>query len=327
MSSITLDLVALAHYKLRLANTGGMKDNLSLRRLVLLRNSITAHDRQSDLTVQNAASQADAAETSSEVDIDLEDEVDSNLDCDKFMFPDPGDDGGAHSDLTTQNAASRADAADSSSEVDTAFEDEVNSRLDSVKYTFPDPEDDVGTPEMSEEQWLDSLLENLGDEDSEDEDDARISPVRTDDTTAKQLNIHPRADIESLRTSLSDELAMPDPITVPHPEPYPPLTYPFEHDSHDCCSASDMEDSEGSVPDAIEDTSDNESESIATPFSRSRVSLSLVDPASITLPQDQNEAHIYDSSNVFYPHGEDPFTHSDAHSSSAPIHSPYHQGC
>ena len=174
--------------------------------------------------------------------------------------------------------------------------------------------------------------------------------------------------------------------SVPYPVSYPLLRRPFDIDSHDfCCSLhspssrsdspsylppyfhtrpytafepsdgmllndSEEGEEEEPVPDAIEDTSDDESEaqSLSTPFSRSRSSLSLVDPASIPLPRDRFEPQIYCSasdeffatatsntttattttttSTAVIPYKTVTYNHHPE-TISTPLYSPYHQSC
>ncbi|KAL5533285.1 hypothetical protein ACEPAF_5061 [Sanghuangporus sanghuang] len=297
MSNFASNLANLARSKLHDACSSGSRDNISLHRWVLLKNSITTQDVLPDQSSKPASDFAGVSESSRDSEPEFEDEeVDSVIDESMFafLFPDPG------------NA------------VATPVEDEC----------------------ASEEQWLDSLLESLGDDEDDDDDiKMHLKPVDIDNANAEQLNTHSRAEAQSLCTSFSEDFATPpSPIKVPYPVPYPPLNRPFELDSHACCFASDsspyshfdhhdIEDSEGSVPDAIEDTSDDESESVSTPFCRSRTSLNFVDPASVPLPRDRYEPHIYRGSDDYYPYEADPLPYSDYNSESTPVYSPYHQGC
>lgn len=291
--STVANLASVARSKLRDACSSGTRDNISLHRWVLLKNSIITRDVQPEQSSQFTVNFADTSESPRDPEPEFEDEeVDSIIDegMFAFLFPDPG------------NAAA------------TPVEDEC----------------------ASEEQWLDSLLESLGeDEDDDEEIKMHIKPIDTGDADAEQLHDHSCAEAESLCTSCSEDFsAPPTPITVPYSVPYSPLNRPFELDSHACCFASDsspyshfahhdIEDSEGSVPDAIEDTSDDESESVSTPFSRSRTSLNLVDPASVPLPQDRYEPHIYWGSDDYYPYEVDPLPYSE----STAVYRPYHQAC
>lgn len=109
----------------------------------------------------------------------------------------------------------------------------------------------------------------------------------------------------------------PSPIAVPYPVPYPPFHPPvirsFELDSLTALDPSyvdplpyyDMDDVEDlAVPDAIEDTSDDESDVVSTPsLVRSCSNSSLVDPASIPLPAERRrrpQLQVYIDS-YFYP--------------------------
>ena len=306
MSSIASNLATLARSKLQSAYAGsGSRDNLSLHRWVLLKNSINTSDVHSDRAARNTMSISDS----------------------------PDSPGGADSD---------ADLEDE--EVDSVIDEGV------FNFLFPDPWDAVAPADegsASEEQWFNSLLQSLGDDDDYEDADADVKMhIASADASgdAEQLDDHSRAESESLCASCSEEYATPtpSPISVPYTVPYSPfhtsLAHPYKIDSHDCCFASDsspyshfhhhdIDDSESSVPDAIEDTSDDESESVLTPFSRSRASLNLVDPASVPLPSDRFEPQIYRGSSDLFPYEEDPLPYSDMTSESPGVYSPYHQVC
>ncbi|THH04476.1 hypothetical protein EW145_g5488 [Phellinidium pouzarii] len=290
MSSFASNFVSLARSKLHSSLGGGSRDNLSLHRWVLLKNSIT-QDVYSDSNPSNTTRVSDAVD--SDVDAEFEDEeVDSILDEDMFafLFPDPGD--------------------------AVASSDEGN---------------------VSEAQWLDSLLETLGDSDDDGGDMDLQMKMHLDSVDSEDEPRITLTDVVSSNSSFSDDSAIPSPIAVPYPPYHPPLARPFDLDSADCYSSShsdsfspyrshDIEDSEESVPDAIEDTSDDESDALLTPFSRSRSSLNLVDPASVPLPRD--EPHIYNASAEHFPYEVDPLPYSDFNSeSTTAVYSPYYQNC
>ncbi|KAI5123273.1 hypothetical protein M0805_009295 [Coniferiporia weirii] len=296
MSSFASNLVSVARSKLRSSYGGGSRDNLSLHRWVLLKNSIT-QDVSSDSNTSSAALFSDA--TDPDVDAEFEDEeVDSIIDegMFAFLFPDPGDAAG------------------------------------------PSNEGSV-----SEAQWLDSILETLGDSDDEGSDvDMRVAVNMASDECDSEQHVSRVNSILS-NMSFSGDFAAPTPIAVPYPVPYPPFhpplvhSFDFDADVYFCSSRSDpyspyrsgdIDDPEGSVPDAIDDTSDDESDAPSTPFSRSRTSLNLSDPASIPLPRDRHEPHIYSASDKFFSYEGDPLPYSDLNSeSTASVYSPYHQNC
>ncbi|CAA7265389.1 unnamed protein product [Cyclocybe aegerita] len=226
---------------------------------------------------------------------------------------------------------------------------EVTGSVDSEAFVFPDAEK-LATPSKdvkSEAQWLDSLLETLGDDDDDDDfrvdtddhhnpSDISVLPVDDDDFSLYSPTVSPM--------SSSDDLpSQPDyyssPISVPYPVPYPPLIHAYHFDSpfdplvspvsspyEDPLPYHDLDDIEDlPVPDAIEDTSDDESDAPTTPsLGRSSSSLSLVDAASVPLPQERSRLRhpiprVYvDSDSYFYSFQLDPLPFPDQH-----LNSPY----
>ncbi|KAH8117540.1 hypothetical protein DFH11DRAFT_1025608 [Phellopilus nigrolimitatus] len=292
MSSFAANFVSLARSKLHSSSGSGSRDNLSLHRWVLLKNSITHDDVYTGSNVSSATLVSDAPNVDEE-----DEEVDSDTDegMFAFLFPDPGD------------AVTSADEGS-----------------------------------VSEAQWLDSLLETLGDESEDSDADLSMKCIAAIDSDDEQQCS--RADADSSCSSLTDDFISPSPIAVPYPVPYPPfhppLVRPFDlgssddsffashSDSYSPYHHHDIEDPEGSVPDAIEDTSDDESDVLSTPFSRSRSSLNLVDPASIPLPHDRHGPRIYSASDDFFSYEVDPLPYSEYNSdSTAHVYSPYHQNC
>ncbi|KAG5647155.1 hypothetical protein DXG03_001110 [Asterophora parasitica] len=233
--SDTANLFTMARSKLHVS-VGG-RDTCSLHRWVLLKNSI--------ISSPSIPSGAPVSDLSSPEDSDTDDLVE--VDSDSFLFPDAG-----------------------------------------KLVSSPGTSDNLIT--ASEAQWLDSLLETLGDEDEDDYHYApnhtvSILPVDEDDD---QLLISPMgsplSSTDDLPThhhhSASSAACCPHPITVsysyPYPVPYPPfhppLIYPYQFDPSRAAFAPYDEalpyhDSEEnlSVPDAIEDTSDDESDTPLTP--------------------------------------------------------------
>lgn len=208
-------------------------------------------------------------------------------------------------------------------------------------YLFPDPGDALDSQDdevASEAQWLDSVLETLGDDEDEDIDLAvkvHVIPVDSDE--------HSQSDTDSPVSSPDEDYSPTSTVDTSYPVTYipfhPPLALQFDSDSHhDYFFAAprssvspyhDIDGSFSSVPDAIEDTSsDDESEAPATPFTRSRSSLHLVDPASVPLPHDGPDPHIYNASDELFSFEVDPHPNADSFDESRGfIYSPYHQNC
>ncbi|KAI0747920.1 hypothetical protein C8Q80DRAFT_1169092 [Daedaleopsis nitida] len=161
---------------------------------------------------------------------------------------------------------------------------------DEDAFMFPDPHAlgprsaDVGD---SETQWLDSLLEDLVDDDEDVDAATSISVIPVDEDD------EPLSPYCSPMSSSDDLLDSHD---------HDPLPY-FDADD-------DVEDLP--VPDAIEDTSDDESDALSTPYSQSMSSLSPTDPASVPLPPERRRLrghpHVYVDTDdaYFYPFELDP---------------------
>lgn len=270
----------------KLHSVAGVKDNCSLHRWVLLKNSIVRSRSpavpvvSTDISPSNDGHRRDGAEE--EEDSLAEEE-------DMFVFPDAG--------------------------------------------VFADTRE-AETP-SSEAQWLDSLLETLGDEDEEGGDPSMQISVSPEDDGSFTPPPSP--------SSSSDDLFSPhscySSVYYP-PNPYPPFHPPLvrqcqlDSDFHaalDMCPLSDplpyADDFDDlSVPDAIEDTSDDESDSPTTPFARS--TSSLIDPASIPLPHEPTrparrpQVYIDTDDSYFYPFELDPPSFSDDHVHSSPAFVP-----
>lgn len=208
-----------------------------------------------------------------------------------------------------------------------------------VAFMFPDPDAFAspvpGANSDSENEWLDSLLETLGGED----DDLDADDNEAGDSVA--VSVLPCDDDDELLSPLyspmssSDDLVdqsgfyiNPHAIPIPYPIPYPPLQTPLVqrwldldessalyHDPLPYYDADDVDDL--SVPDAIEDTSDDESDAPATPFDHS--TSSLLDPASVPLPPErrrrsdfpQPQVYIDTDDSYFYPFELDPIPPHD----------------
>ncbi|KAF9533501.1 hypothetical protein CPB83DRAFT_477053 [Crepidotus variabilis] len=194
-----------------------------------------------------------------------------------------------------------------------------SSIVDSDAFMFPlvDGSDSYydadSSSKSSEAQWLDSLLETLGDD--EDDEDYRVDSADSpphhhhlfeDDSIGSlpadddEFIYSPRVSPMSSSDDLPSQPYYSSPISVPYTVPYPPLVHAYHHchpfDSSLVSSLSDslpeaplpyhdVDDLEDlPVPDAIEDTSDDESDAPTTPsLGRSSSTLSF-DPASIPSP-------------------------------------------
>jgi len=201
----------------------------------------------------------------------------------------------------------------------------------------------------SEAEWLDSLLERLydeGDDELNPDSDIRGSVSSAEDDEDQQFSpqISPLSSSDDL---LNPHAYYPAPIAVPYPVPYPPFHPPlvsyelgpfieaplhsissFYDDPLPYYDADDVDDLP--VPDAIEDTSDDESDAPVTPsldlsLDRS-AALSIVDPASIPLPSERRRTssrpHVYTgpadvyigpADSFFYPYELDPLPFSEDH--------------
>jgi len=232
--------------------------------------------------------------------------------------------------------------------------DEVDDEDDEAdSFMFPDggkladarAEDD----NASEAEWLDSLLETLGDEDEDEfnvDSDPHVSVSLADDDEDLLLSplISPMSSSDDLvgqATYCPPPIAVPYPIIIPYPPCQPPLACSYEHDSHYSTLESsppsyenalpyhDLDDVEDlSVPEAIEDTSDDESDVPNTPsVTNSGSTSSLVDPASIPLPAERSRRrplriYVDMDDSYFYPFELDPLPFADGLNST-----PFYQEC
>ncbi|TRM61799.1 hypothetical protein BD626DRAFT_72749 [Schizophyllum amplum] len=280
MPSESTNLFNLARNKLHLSL--GSRSDCSLHRWVLLKNSIVHSTPHSSSAPDVAASDAAAdVRNAPDTDYTVEEEVDS------FMFPD--------ADQLIDDRAAEGNG--------------------------------------SEEQWLDSLLETLSHE--EEDDFGMDSDVHSmlaeddDDDSLLSPSISPMSSSDDLTRP---PVYYPPPIAVPYPVPYPPyqppparadaLPSPFDihrmspyldplpyHDAED-------EDEDLSMPDAIEDTSDDESDSPLTPSIGHSGSLSQ-DPAQVPLPGERSglREHVHilvdTDDSYFYPFAVDPLPFPD----------------
>ncbi|KAF5324422.1 hypothetical protein D9611_004271 [Ephemerocybe angulata] len=279
-------LFSLARTKLQLSFSH--KDNSSLHRWVLLKNSINSPSLSSSVT--SDLPPTDAHNSYSEEDDDESaDELDS-VTVPTFMFPDAGN--------------------------------------------FVDPQP---AALASEAQWLDSLLETLGDDDDDyfgaDSDPQITSSTEDDDEHLFSPSASPM--------SSSDELPHMQPSyfspSVQYSAPFPayPSSLASSYDpSFDSSLSSlpppyedplpyyDSDDVDDlAVPEStIDDTSDDESDPPQTPsLGRSTSPLSFIDAASIPLPPDRSSLRhagfrvLFDEDSCFYPFDPLPFS-DDVHS-------------
>lgn len=232
------------------------KDNCSLHRWVLLKNSILSSSYLHDTSVSEYPEATVNSNEETDEEEEPEEEIGSVVDA--FMFPDAGN--------------------------------------------FVSPRSTESHD--SEAQWLDSLLETL----AEDEDDDYPSdsemhtstlPVDEDDDQLLSPTLSPLASSDDLHQSRF----YPSPVSVPYSAEFSTFDSPFARgyaiapalnssapsyssvfeDPLPYHDLDDIEDS--SVPDAIEDVSDDESDALSTPsFGRSITSLSLDSSPSANFP-------------------------------------------
>jgi hypothetical protein len=204
-------------------------------------------------------------------------------------------------------------------------EEEVSSE-EGDSFMFPDAGKLVGSHttgvNSSEAAWLDSLLEILGDEDEDEftvDSHASIIPVDDDDD---QLIFSPMVSPMSSSDDLPNQSSYPTTVSYTYPVPYPPFHPPLmsSYDSslsslpppyEDPLPYQDFDDLENlSVPDAIEDTSDDESDAPLTPSTNS------IDATSVPLPAERSRLrtvtpHIFVGGDDSYFHPFDPLPFPD----------------
>lgn len=221
-------------------------------------------------------------------------------------------------------------------------------------FLFPDPDalscDLTPSPsppspksDASEAQWLDSVLESFSDDDDEEEEEQISTRRSISDDDQEYLftspSMSPVASSEDL-VHHSSYYQSP-PISVSYPIPYPPLfhsplicledsssqTTPIEEPVRPYDDVEELD--ELSVPEAIDDTSDDESDTLTTP-SRSAVSFvgasGEVDPSSIPLPPEvRPRVYINTDPAYLYRFELDPLPiANDGHEYT---HTVYHQEC
>ncbi|KAF9009425.1 hypothetical protein BDQ17DRAFT_1300236 [Cyathus striatus] len=267
MSSHPPSLCSLARSKLHLS-IGSAKDNCSLHRWVLLKNSIihspshSANASTSELHDMNPVYPLDS------LDNDVSDKVLGSDEADSFMFPDAGN-----------------------------FVGSQSANVDAVH---------------TEAQWLDSMLQSLGDDDDdydapEDDEEHFLSPLISPMSSSDDLPNQPSYFRSSTSVSYS---------TYPYLVPYPPSPQLYSLDSFSSLPApyevplpyhyTDDSIEDLPVPDAIEDTSDDESDAPSTPSTDQSNSSLLMDAALVPLPGERSRLrhtvpHVFvDADNGYY---------------------------
>ncbi len=295
MASDSISLFSIARNKLHSVVGGNVKDGASLHRWVLLKNSIIrSHPPPAAVSVVDKVD---------DVNVHRPDEEPEHVqvELDAFMFPDPG---AVHRDIGAGN---------------------------------------------SEDQWLDSVLEDLCDDDEdgvETDTNSTISvlPALEDDEPLSPL-YSPMSSSDDLADHSSFYYA--SDIAIPYPIPYPPLHPPLmpdwlelESSSNDVTQSSpplyhdplpyfDTDELEDlPVPDAIEDTSDDESDAPSTPCTRSTSSLSPTDsPRERTRARSHPQVYVSSEDPYYYPFELDPLPFPDNTVSDSPraFHRQYHE--
>jgi hypothetical protein len=197
-------------------------------------------------------------------------------------------------------------------EDDAEDDDEEEEEEETDSFMFPDAGKLAGDSKgqdgtASEAKWLDSLLQALGgdDDDASADEDPLLSP-----------SVSPLA---SPMSSSDDLVNQAYPFPVPYPPFHPPLVHRYELDSipmpYDAPLPyqyidDDVEDL--SVPDAIEDTSDDESDATTTPsVLQSSPRSSLIDTSPPESRQQRRRPHVYIEDPHRYPFELDPLPFSD----------------
>ncbi|KAF9792335.1 hypothetical protein BJ322DRAFT_36660 [Thelephora terrestris] len=302
MASFATSLTGIARSKLQLSvSNSSLRDTASLHRWVLLKNSIVRSQPSSPAssTVPEHSSIVYPPEDPSPKSISHEPEGNSCEHFDAFLFPDP----------------------------------------DALSYDFtPSPPPPSPKSDASEAQWLDSLLETFSDDEDDEEGPINARRSVSDDDPEYVFtspSVSPVASTEDLVHDASYS------ISVSYPIPYPPLFHPPLIRLEDRSSGRSLLEEPGrvygdvdelddlSVPEAIEDTSDDDSESLMTP-SRSAMSFVNgsvdVDPASIPLPAEvRPRVYINTDPAYLYRFELDPLPF--ANDGREYTHTVYHQEC
>jgi len=302
LASFATSLAGIARSKLQLSvSNSSLRDTASLHRWVLLKNSIVRSQPSSPASSTHS-SVVYPPEEPAPKSIGHDSEGNLYDQSEAFFFPDPD---ALSYDLTPSSSP-------------------------------PSPKSDA-----SEAQWLDSLLETLSDDDN---DDGPISTRRSvsDDDQEYLFTSPSMSPIASSEDLLHHSSYYESPsISVSYPIPYPPLFHPplirleeplrgatplqeAERPYYDVDELDDL-----SVPEAIEDTSDDDSDSLTTPYrsAASFVNSSVdVDPASIPLPPEvRPRVYVNTDAAYLYRFELDPLPFAnDGHEYTRTV---YHQEC
>ena len=303
MASFATSLAGIARSKLQLSvSDSSFRDTTSLHRWVLLKNSIVRSQPSgpSSPTTPEHSSIVYPPEDPAPKPVGHDPEGDHS---EAFLFPDP----------------------------------------DALSYDFtppsvpPSPKSDA-----SEAQWLDSLLESFSDDEEEEEEPINTARSVSDDDQEYLFtspSMSPLASTEDLIHHSSYYES--SPISVSYPVPYPPLfhpplirledpssrTTPLREPDRPYDDVDELDDL--SVPEAIDDTSDDESDTLTTP-SRSAISFVNssvdVDPASVPLPPEvRPRVYINTDPAYLYRFELDPLPF--ANGGHEYTHTVYHQEC
>ncbi|KAF9227877.1 hypothetical protein BS17DRAFT_726495 [Gyrodon lividus] len=251
MSAESSNLFTMARNKLH--EVVGGKDNCNLHRWVLLKNSM--FHSQPAPTPSPINGPPNPISVFSEQDVEGDEDDGEMEESDSFMFPDA-------SKLVTRGGA------------------DMNA---------------------SEAEWLDSLLETLCEDEfgSGADVDVRVSVVAVEDEEDTPLSpltspMSSSDDLLNLHAYYSPPIAVPYP--VPYPPFHPPLVRPYElgpiiespssspppvDDALPYYDIDELDDL--SMPEAIEDTSDDDSDATSTPSLGQSSVIFYVDPASVVL--------------------------------------------
>ncbi|KAF9246485.1 hypothetical protein BU15DRAFT_40266 [Melanogaster broomeanus] len=189
---------------------------------------------------------------------------------------------------------------------------------DSDSFMFPDASKLLtrGGTDMnaSEAEWLDSLLETLceGEMDEFGSNDVRVSVVAVEDDEDMPLS-PPTSPMSSSDDLPNQHAYYSPPIAVPYPVPYPPfhppLVRPYElgpiiesplisPPAYDALPYYDIDEFDYlPVPEAIDDTSDDDSDVASTPSLGRSSDIFFTDPTSVPLPGEgrrrSSQPHVY----------------------------------
>lgn len=252
-------------------------------------------------------------------------------------------------------STSVANAPKGEADTDNVYrQDETFEEEEQDAFMFPDPHTipDQDPSANGESQWLDSLLEDLEDEDDDDfkvngSPSASFLPVSDEDS-------EPLSPLYSPMSSSDDLVDQSD--YYPFPLPYPPLHPPLLPNWCELSASTDSLDSilpatpilydnplpyfdvddleDFHVPDAIDDLSDDESDGPSTPSIGSVTSTSPCDSDdSLSLPRERTrllihpQVYVETDERSFYPFEVDPLPFPDSLSPSARVYRHYADSC